>query len=719
MSESSITPPENLEQETSTEIEIADPKTPIHIVPRELSWLSFNERVLQEAADPTTPLIERMRFLGIFSNNMDEFFRVRVADVRRRILFPHLPTECSDEEVNDKDLLQDIQEKVVVLNKHFDKVFKQVNKELKANNITILNDHTQMTPEQSDWMRSYFRQEVLPHICPILIHRDMELSAQLNDDDFYLAVEMDGPNGLQYAVIEVPTKDTTRFILLPDKKRKHQFILLDDAIKHCVDIIFSSAFSYDSITAYSFKMTRDAELDLTDEIEQSLLDKLSKGLRRRLQAEPVRLVYDQDMPESLQLFLTKRLKFTSHDSLLPGGPYRNFRDFIRFPDIGPAKLQHKSLPSIPSQAFENSINSLDAIAREDILLLYPYHSFSYFTELLRQAAFDPRVKRIAINIYRLAKNSKVLNSLLDAARNGKQVNVVVELRARFDEQNNIELSRQLQAGGIRVSFGIPNLKIHSKLCLIERQEGSELKRYAHIGTGNFHEGNAKIYTDFSLFTAHEGITHEVSQVFDFINHTYRRFEFEHLIVSPLNSRDLMEELIRNEIQNAEQGKPAYMHIKVNNLCDNASARQLCLAAQSGVEVKLIVRGMCSLQTGDKGISDNIEVRSIVDRFLEHARILIFANGGDPKVFITSADLMKRNIDHRVEVGVPIYDARLRKQIIDIFDLQMKDNCKARMIDKKQSNPYVSDGRNRKRRSQIAIHQYLGKIESIPREPDLN
>lgn len=713
------TPDKADDVEPHTMDKISAKHLPINIVARELSWLAFNERVLQEAADPSTPVIERMRFLGIFSNNMDEFFRVRVADVRRRILLPHITTEASDDDIEAEQLMQDIQTKVVKLNKQFDKHYKQVNKELQANNITILPSHEDMSEQQSTWLKQYFRTSVLPLICPIIVHRDMDLGSQLSDDAFYMAVEMQKGDKTEYAVVDIPTSETSRFILLPNNNRQHQFLLLDDALKHCLDLIFGAVFSYDSITAFSFKMTRDAELDLGDEIEQSMLDKMSKGLRRRLNAEPVRLVYDQDMPKSLLQFLTKRLKFASHDSTLPGGPYRNFRDFIKFPNVGGVSLEHRKLPRVPSFAFDNCDNALDAIAKEDILLYYPYHSFDYFTELLRQAAFDPRVNKITINIYRVAKDSRVLHSLCDAARNGKKVTVVVELHARFDEQNNIELSKQLQSVGIRVAFGIPTLKIHSKLCLVERLESDGLKRYAHIGTGNFHEGNAKIYTDFSYFTAHPEITQEVAQVFDFIDHSYRPFTFNHLIVSPLNSRKTIKDLIKDEIRLAQAGKPAYIHIKVNNLCDNPIAKLLCKAAEAGVEVKMVIRGMCSLQTEDAKLSEKIEIHSIVDRFLEHARVMIFGNNGDPKVYITSADLMKRNIDQRVEVGVPIYDRHLRRQIINIFELHMKDNTKARLIDKAQTNPYIDDGSSKKVRSQIAIHQYLSRIEKEHSDLDLD
>lgn len=698
----------------------ADPPAPpplpqVHLLSRELSWLSFNERVLQEAGDENTPVIERMRFLGIFSNNMDEFFRVRVADVRRRILFPRISPQTMDEVKADEELMQQIQDKVVKLNRQFDKLYRQVTRDLKANNIVILPGHEALNAEQSAWLKQYFREEVRAYICPIMVHSDMDLGSRLSDNEFYLAVEMEGSHGVEHAVLEVPTQETSRFILLPNSlqpnnNRQQQFLLLDDAIKHCLDDIFSGAFAYDQITAYSFKMTRDAELDLSDEIDQSVIDKMSKGLRRRLSAEPVRLAYDQNMTEPLLKFLTKRLKFASHDSLIPSGPYRNFRDFIGFPNVGGVSLEHKKLPVLSSSAFDRYENALDAIAAGDILLYYPYHSFDYFTELLRQSSFDPKVRSITINVYRVAKNSRVLHSLCDAARNGKKVTVVVELRARFDEEHNMELSQLLQDAGIRVEFGIPTLKIHSKLCLIGRQEKGRERLYAHIGTGNFHEGNARIYTDFSYFTCHPEITREVAQVFEFIEYSYRPFTFKHLMVSPLNSRSRIQELIEREMTLALEGKPAYIHIKVNNLCDQHMAQLLSQASIAGVEIKLLIRGMCTMRTEDKGISDGIDVTSVVDRYLEHARVLVFGNDGDPLVYITSADLMTRNIDHRVEVGVPIHDPLLKQQIIDILNLQLSDNTKARRINRTQSNPYVEPQSSRRIRSQIAIHQYLSKIE---------
>ncbi|WP_423897456.1 polyphosphate kinase 1 [Candidatus Pelagadaptatus aseana] len=672
-------------------------------IPRELSWLSFNARVLQEAEDPMTPLIERMRFLGIFSSNMDEFFRVRVADVRRQMMLRN----DDDPDTDNEQLLSEIQNMVNKLNKRFDRAYKKINKALAEKDIELLASHTQMTAHQREWLSQYFLEHIRPFISPIIAHDSLDLEASLSDDDFYLAVGMIRGSKTTYAVVEVPTKDTDRFILLPQEKEHHkQFLLLEDAIAFALNDIFKVAFEYDSVHAYSFKMTRDAELDLSNEIDESLLAKMSSGLKKRLSAEPVRLVYDENMPEGMVRFLKHRLHFSSYDSLIPSGAIRNFKDFIGMPNVGAASLEFKKMPAIPSAGFDRHSSAFEAIAERDILLYYPYHSFNYFTEWLRQASFDPKVTEIFINIYRVANNSKVLGALTDAARNGKKVTVVVELHARFDEQNNVKVSRELQARGIQVEFGIPSLKIHSKLCLITRKEGRNLKRYAHIGTGNFHERNARIYTDYSLFTAHDGITSEVAQVFQFIKYSYRHPKLQHLILSPINSRRRFNELIDNEIALARAGKPAFMKIKANNLVDRQLSEKLCEAAEAGVEIQMIIRGMVSMMPGIKGSSANIKFTSIVDRFLEHARVLVFGNGGDPKVFITSGDWMTRNIDRRVEVGTPIYDETLKQQIIDVLDIQLSDNAKARILDRNQTNQYVERHSGKKIRSQREIHNYL-------------
>ena len=683
-------------------------------IPRELSWLSFNARVLQEAEDPITPLIERMRFLGIFSSNMDEFFRVRVADVRRQMMLSNSDAPDTSNEL----LLADIQDKVNKLNKKFDQIYKRIKKELKAKHIELLTSHTQLDVAQKEWLDDYYVDNIRPYISPIIAHDSLDLEASLSDDEFYLAVAMTRGARTTFAVVQVPAQDTDRFILLPKKEDStvKQFLLLEDALKHSLNDIFKVAFEYDSISAYSFKMTRDAELDLSNEIDESLLAKMSSGLKKRLSAEPVRLVYDEEMPEGMVKFLKHRLHFTSYDSLNPSGPTRNFRDFIGFPNVGHHSLEFNKLPIIASSAFDRHDSAFDAIAERDILLYYPYHSFNHFTELLRQASFDPKVTEICINIYRVASNSKVLGALADAARNGKKVTVVVELHARFDEQNNVKVSRELQTLGIQVEFGIPSLKIHSKLCLITRKEGRGIKRYAHIGTGNFHERNAKIYTDYSLYTAHDEITSEVAQVFQFIKYSYRHPKLKHLILSPINSRSRFNELIDREIELAKAGRPASMKIKVNNLVDKQLSEKLCEANLAGVDIKLVIRGMTSLTPNLANSTKGMQFTSIVDRFLEHARVLVFGNDGDPQVFITSGDWMSRNIDRRVEVGTPIYDAQLKQQIIDVLDIHISDNVKARIIDANQSNHYV-DHSGKKVRAQIAIHNYLQGLEENLEDAD--
>ncbi|GAA5214422.1 polyphosphate kinase 1 [Corallincola platygyrae] len=677
-------------------------------VEKELSWLSFNERVLQEAADKSVPIVERVRFLGIFSNNLDEFFRVRVADVKRRLL---IRRAAGKEVSHTQHLLSKIQTKVLKLQEDFDLIYTEVLKGLARHNIFLVNEE-QLSEQQGEWLKKYFRDKLLRYIAPTIIERDTDLARILQDDLTYLICEMRSKEQVKYAAIEIPTDDAPRFIELPrekGKKRKNM-ILLDNIIRHCLDDIFSPFFEYESCSAYSMKMTRDAEYGLSDDIDQSLVEQMSEGLKQRLTAEPVRFVHDREMPESMIELIKFKLGITNFDSIVPGGRYHNFRDFIGFPNIGRAYLEHPKVPAVNSHDFASHITVFEAISAKDILLYYPYHKFRYVTEFLRQAAFDPAVKDIKLSIYRLAKRSRIIKSLIDAAENGKKVTVVVELRARFDEEANIEWAKVLTEAGIKVEFGVPSLKCHSKLCLVTRKEGDELVRYAHIGTGNFHEKTAKIYTDFSLFTRNSEITQEVENVFEFIVHSYKRFHFKHLIVSPTDSRTRIYRAIDREISNAQRNLPARIFLKINNLDDKGIIDKLYEASCAGVKVRMIIRGMCALVPGIPGISSNIEVLSIVDRFLEHPRVAVFHNSGEQDVWISSADWMTRNIDKRVEVGTPIYDDKLKQQIIDIMEIQWSDTTKARIIDKEQSNKYKPRGNRRKIRSQIAIYDYLKEIE---------
>ncbi|MGI2260129.1 polyphosphate kinase 1 [Shewanella sp. GXUN23E] len=676
-------------------------------VEKELSWLSFNERVLQEASDASVPVVERVRFLGIYSNNMDEFFRVRVAAVRRRLQLGSFTTTLE----KDRHLLQKIQTKVLLLQEKFDAIYAELMRELVRCNIFLVNE-LQLTHSHSQWLKKHFRDNLKQHFAPLIINNQQNLPKLLRDDTTYLAVSLNSEHKRQYALIEVPTKNVPRFIALPPEqtKRKKYLILLDNVIRHCVHELFSPFFDYSNIEVYSMKITRDAEFDLNTELEHSQLEKISLALKQRLTAEPVRLVYDREMPEHMLTMLKDRLGISGTECLVPGGRYHSFKDFIGFPNPGRKHLEHPKLKALKNPFFYNSVNKFDALRRQDILLYYPYHRFSHLTELLRQAAYDPAVRFIKINVYRVAKHSQIMHSLMEAVKNGKKVTAVIELAARFDEQANIEWSRRLSEAGVRVHHGIPSLKIHAKMCLIGREEAEGMRLYAHIGTGNFNESTARIYTDFALFTAHPEIGAEVEQVFELIEHPYRRYHFNQLLVSPYNVRQKIDMLLDHEIAMAQAGQTAAVTLKVNNLVDMALIDRLYEASAAGVNIRLMVRGMCALIPGIKGISDNIRVYSVVDRFLEHARVMHFHHSGENKVFITSADWMTRNLDERIEVGTQILDEQLKQTILDILAIQFSDNTKNRIINQDQTNPYHPRGNKRKVRSQLAILDYLQNRE---------
>ncbi|MGL1635654.1 polyphosphate kinase 1 [Vibrio parahaemolyticus] len=680
-------------------------------IEKELSWLSFNERVLQEAADKTVPLIERIRFLGIFSNNLDEFYKVRFADVKRRILI-NQERGGSD---NSKRLLSKMQAKALKLNEQFDELYSELIREMARRRIFLVNEH-QLDEAQEKWITKYFRKEVMPHITPLLMKDEIDVLQFLKDEYAYIAVELRKEDHSQYALIEIPTDHLPRFVMVPEQKgkRRKTIILLDNIIRYCLDELFKGFFDYDELAGYAMKMTRDAEYDLRNEIEYSLLEQMSAGVNQRLTAMPVRFVYERKMPQEMLDFLCSKLRISNYDNLIPGGRYHNFKDFIAFPNVGREYLENKPMPPMKCADFEGYANSFEAIKAKDILLYYPYHTFDHIGELVRQASFDPKVLSIKINIYRVAKDSRLMNSLIDAVHNGKNVTVVVELQARFDEEANIEWSKVLTEAGVHVIFGAPGLKIHSKLLMISRREGDDIIRYAHIGTGNFHEKTARIYTDFSLLTADQEITNEVRNVFGYIENPYRPVKFNHLMVSPRNSRTQIYRLIDNEIANAKVGKKAGLTIKVNNLVDKGIVTRLYAASNAGVKINMIIRGMCALVPGIEGVSENIRIISIVDRFLEHPRVVITHNDGDPQVYISSADWMTRNIDHRIEVAAPVRDPRLKQRIIDITNIHFTDTVKARLIDKEMSNSYVPRGNRKKVRSQVAIYDYLKNIEKQTR-----
>ena len=670
---------------------------------KELSWLSFNHRVLQEAQDKRVPILERLRFLGIYSSNMDEFYRVRVANVRRSVVL----AGDSEHEKKALVLLDEIENKVVDLQALFDDTYLALLQQLNENNINLLNE-TQLSDFHSQWLDKYYTDKLRRHIFPIILSDQEKLSDYVNDDCTYLMVSMKKGEQFQYALVEVPSSNLPRFVQLPDEKRSNEkcIILLDNIIRHSMESIFKGFFDFDYISAYSMKLTRDADFDINNELSQSLYEQMSSALRKRLNAVPVRLVYDKKMPKHMLAELKKGLNITTNRGLIAGGRYHSFKDFIDFPNIGDKTLEYEKMPSMEVSAFDYYRNAFDAIKAKDILLYFPYHRFSYFTELLRQSAYDPKVKKIQICLYRVAKKSRVISALIEAVKNGKEVEVNIELRARFDEEGNIMWADKLSNAGARVTFGIPSLKVHAKICLITREENGKKVLYSHIGTGNFNERNAKVYTDFSLFTREQKLAKEVAKVFEFLKYPYLRYRFKHLIVSPVNSRNRLEQLIDAEIEAANDGKPSGIKLKVNNLVDKGMIEKLYEANNAGVKIELIVRGICSLVTGIKGYSEHIRVISVVDRFLEHPRVFIFENQGLPLVYISSADWMGRNIDERVEVGCPVYCEEVKQTIIDIINIQLQDNVKARVIDSAQSNPYYDSGSDERIRSQVQIYNYL-------------
>ena len=682
--------------------------------PKELSWLAFNERVLQEASDTNNPVVERLRFLGIYSNNLDEFFRVRVAELKRSISIAE-SKEFTQEAEEKKALLEQVQKRVIKLSRQFDNIHRDIISTLQRYNIYIEKTET-ISAFHREWVESLFFNKILRHIAPILVHNKVDLSQRLNGSALYFYVALKRTErATKYAVVQVPTEEMSRFILLPSAKSKKEkrIILLDDIVKMSMPTIFKGFVPFDEIEAYSFKLTRDAEYSINDEIDESYVEKMSESMKQRLIAEPVRVIHDLNMPEYMIRDLAKRLKIKSSDTLQEAGYYRNFRDFIGFPNVGRQYLENAKLPAISSQQFNHFDTVFDAISYHDVLLYYPYHRFLHFTEFLRQAAFDRKVTHIYINVYRLASQSRVINSLIDAVDNGKNVTVVVELRARFDEEANIEWSKRMKDAGIKVVFGNPNIKIHSKLCVVSREERGVKQQYAHFGTGNFNEKTAKIYTDYALFTKNQDLAQEALQVFDFIINPYRNVKFQHLQVSPINSRTKIQSLIRQEIQNLNQGLPSGITLKINNLVDYELIDDLYRASQAGVQIRMIIRGMCALRPGVPGLSENISVISIVDRFLEHPRVMIFEGGGDKKVYISSADWMTRNLEKRIEVGCPIYSERLREQITNMIELHFNDTLKARVIDAEQTNAYVKRGNRRLLQSQIETYKYLQALEELP------
>lgn len=674
---------------------------------REISWLSFNERVLQEAEDPSVPLFERIRFLGIFSNNLDEFFRVRVAAVRRMLEFG------KDEETllgnySPAELYDKIQETVISHQQKAQEIYRNIWQELASENIFMI-DEKQLTHDQGVFVRRYFNLKVLPNIVPIMLGKSMKFP-YLRDKSVYLAVKLSktsSPDKFAYALIRVPSRSVSRFLVLPEQGNKKYVIMVDDIIRFCLNEVFP-IFNYDHFEAYTIKVTRDAELDIDDDISKSFIEKMEIGLKKRKVGIPVRLIYDRDMPVDLLEFIMKKMKLDGADKTVAGGRYHNHKDFMNFPDIGKPQHYYQSLPPIPHKDLVPRQSILKKLRKKDILLHYPYQSFSHFIDLLREAAIDPKVREIGITIYRVSETSKVVNALLNAIRNGKKVTVVIELQARFDEEANIFWSNKLQEEGAQVINGIPGLKIHSKLAWIQRKEKNGLRNYAYIGTGNFHEGTARVYADKGLMTADLQITRDVANMFEFFKHTYTHFNFEQIIVSPFSMRNFFIHKIDQEIANARKGKKAYIILKMNSLIDQKMIDKLYEASQAGVKIQLIIRGIFGLKTGDPVLSKNIEAISIVDKFLEHTRVFLFANGGKESIYISSADWMPRNLDRRIEVACPINSPEIKAELKELLRIQLRDNTKARILDSELTNRYNNQNNGSRYRAQEDYHNYIRK-----------
>jgi polyphosphate kinase len=699
-------------------------ETGFRYIDREKSWLAFNARVLQEAADEAVPLLERLRFIGIFSNNLDEFFRVRFAAIRRLSL-----SGATGEKIlggiSAQQLVKEITDIVIKQQAESLKVLKIIENELVKQNIIIV-DETEITAEHENFVKEFFIQKVSPELVTIILN-DLAEFPLLKDNSGYLAIKLvmkseTKPTMLglvkkvkpevRYAIIEIP-KNTNRILELPAKDGKQYLMLLDDVIRYNLSSIFN-IFEYESISAHMIKITRDAQLDIDSDLSKSMLEKIATSVKDRRIGEPVRFVYDQHIDKDTLTFFLDKIHIDASDGIIPGGRYHNRRDYMNFPNLGRYDLLYPPRVPLPVEGLSLDGSILNRIAHKDYLISAPFQSFSYLIKFLREAALDPKVTTIKITLYRLAKNSQIISSLINAAKNGKKVTVQIELQARFDEASNISYAEQMQQEGIELIFGIKGLKVHSKICLIDRIESGKMKRYGFISTGNFNEATAKIYTDLTLFTSHQKILKDVSKIFDFFDVNYRIHRYKHLIVSPHYTRSRFYKLIDREINNAKVGRPAYINLKMNSLSDYHMIDKLYEASNAGVAIKLQVRGICSLIPGVKGMSENIEAVSIVDYFLEHSRVFIFCNDDDPDVYISSADFMTRNLDGRVEVTCPIYDAEIKKQIIDTFDIGWKGNVKARFHSENFENKYRtrSEGESIFRAQHETYNYFRDRLEVI-------
>ena len=673
---------------------------------RELSWLQFNARVLQEANDENIPLIERIRFLGIFSNNLDEFFKVRYATVKR--IVEAGKSGKSELGLSANELLEQITQVVIKQQSESLEILDDIQNKLKDEHIYIIKED-EINENQHAFIKDYFIQSVSPALVTIILSEHVELPT-LKDSAAYLSVKMVLSNNTrQFALIEIP-KTIDRFVVLPKEGDNDYIIMLDDLLRYCLKDIFN-IFDYKSISAHMIKITRDAELDFDSDLSKSFIDKISDSVKHRQVGEPVRFVYDKTIDEETLKYLMNKMGIDSHDSVIPGGRYHNRRDYMDFPSLGRTDLLYQKIIPLPVKGLSLQDSIFKTIAKKDYLVYAPYHTFSYIVKFLREAALDPKVKTIKITIYRLAQISHVASSLSNAAKNGKKVTVAIELQARFDEQANIAYAEQMELDGVNLLFGVRGLKVHSKMCVVEREEGGKLKRYGFISTGNFNESTAKIYTDFTILTASQKILKDINKVFDFFETNYQILKYKHIITSPHYTKSKLFALIDREIAFAQMGKPAYIKVKLNSISSYMMVDKLYEASRKGVKIQMIIRGICCLVPGIQGMSENIEVISIVGKFLEHTRLLVFGNNNNPKVYISSADWMTRNIDNRVEVTCPIYDEDIKKELLDIFDICWSDNVKARIINETQNNVYRRNDLPKVRAQFATYDYYLKKLEA--------
>lgn len=678
-----------------------------NLIARDISWLSFNARVLQEANDPTVPLRERIRFLGIHSNNLDEFFRVRVATLRRMVELAGKKGNMHLEK-NPQQILDQIQTIVLQQQNEFHRIWENILADLKKEQILLVTEK-QLNKEQRIFVKQFFDDEVRGNIIPLLIETLPQLP-YLRDKSLYLGVVMRKKNSAydqKYALIEVPSKTVGRFVKLPAKDGETNIMLLEDVIRFNLPVIFSY-FGYDTFDAHVFKVTKDAEITIDNDVSTSFVQKIESGLKNRRKGKPVRFVYDKEMDAGLLEYLMKRLNLARKDNIIPGGRIHNFRHFMDFPDVFKNKSTRRQPFAHPD--LRSALRVTDVILEKDVMLHFPFHSYNSVLDLLREAAMDPFVTSIKVTAYRLASNSKVINALINAVRNGKEVVVMLELRARFDEEANLEWKTVLEEEGVKVLLGPADLKVHAKLCIIKRVENKKTLQYGFVSTGNLNEKTAKIYADHCLLTSNRNIMADINRIFRYLENSKTGLPqlktCKTLMVCPVSMRQNITKLINAEIRHAKAGRDASIIVKTNSLSDATLIFKLYEACAAGVKVQLIIRSIFCAVPGQKKLKNNMRAISIVDEYLEHARVLIFGNGGKEKVFISSADWMVRNLDHRIEAAVPITDPKIKQELKDIIDIQLRDNVKARILDDDLLNNYVSFAGKKKVRSQVETYNYL-------------